>query len=222
MNKLELKISNDGSHTLYRPDIDETYHSIHGAIQEAEHVFIKTGLTPLIKKKGMITILEMGLGTGLNALLTANYSYLVKQQVHYIGLEAYPVDKELIEKLNYVGLIGGTSQKHFAAIHDSKWGSVSVVNNFMTLQKVEQKLEDFAPHKAIDLVYYDAFGPNSQSEVWDIQLFKKIFQYMNNGGILVTYCAKGQVRRDLQSAGFSVERLPGPPGKREMLRAIKP
>ncbi|MCT4582818.1 MAG: tRNA (5-methylaminomethyl-2-thiouridine)(34)-methyltransferase MnmD [Flavobacteriales bacterium] len=222
MNKLELKISNDGSHTLYRPDIDETYHSIHGAIQEAEHVFIQTGLAPLVKKKGMLTLLEMGLGTGLNALLTANYSYLVKQQIHYIGLEAFPVAKALIEKLNYVGLIGGTSQKHFNAIHDSQWGGIGVVNNYMTLQKVEQKLEDFTPHKTIDLVYYDAFGPNSQAEVWDIQLFKKLCHYMHHGGVLVTYCAKGQVRRDLQTAGFIVERLPGPPGKREMLRAIKP
>ena len=221
MNKLQLKISSDGSHTLYRPDIDETYHSIHGAIQESEHVFIKTGLAPLVKKKGMITILEMGLGTGLNALLTANYSYIAKQQIHYIGLEAFPVEKELIEKLNYVNLIGGASQKYFNAIHDLDWGRVGVINNYMTLQKVEQKLEDYIPRKGIDLVYFDAFGPNFQAEVWDINLFDKLFNYMNFNSVLVTYCAKGKVRRDLQAVGFTVERLPGPPGKREMLRATK-
>lgn len=221
MNKLELKLSEDGSHTLYREDIDETYHSIHGAVQEAEHVFIQSGLAPLIGKKRMLTILEMGLGTGLNALLTANLTALVKQQIHYIGLEAYPVEKELVEKLNYPSLIGGTSQKHFDAIHDLNWGRVGVVNNYMTIQKVEQKLEDFIPRKGIDLVYYDAFGPGAQEEVWDINLFDKLFNYMNSNSVLVTYCAKGQVRRDLQTVGFEVERIDGPPGKREMLRATK-
>lgn len=221
MNKLKIQLSEDGSHTLYRADIDETYHSTHGAVQEAEHVFIQAGLAPLAGSKNLLTIVEMGFGTGLNALLTANYAYLVKQQVHYIGLEAYPVELALIKQLNYAEKIGGMSEKHFTKIHDAKWGGIGVVNNFLTIQKEEQKLEDFMPRKAIDLVYYDAFGPNAQAEVWDINLFDKLFNYMNDNGVLVTYCAKGQVRRDLETVGFIVERLDGPPGKREMLRATK-
>lgn len=221
MNKLKLILSEDGSHTLYREDIDENYHSGHGAIQEAVHVFIQAGLAPLVGSKRLLTILEMGFGTGLNALLTANFAHLVKQQIHYIGLEAYPVELDLIKQLNYPEQIGGMSETHFNKIHEAKWDGIGVVNNFLTLQKIEQKLEDFIPRKGIDLVFYDAFGPNSQAEVWDINLFDKLFNYMNSDSVLVTYCAKGQVRRDLESVGFTVERLAGPPGKREMLRATK-
>ncbi len=221
MKNLKLILSDDGSHTLYREDINENYHSTHGAIQEAEHVFIQSGLVPLVGTKNLMTILEMGFGTGLNTLLTANYAHLVKQQIHYIGLEAYPVESDLIKQLNYPEQIGGMSQKHFDKIHEAKWGGIGVVNNFLTLQKMEQKLEDFMPRKGIDLVFFDAFAPQVQSEVWDINLFDKLFNYMNSNSILVTYCAKGQVRRDLESVGFIVERLEGPPGKREMIRATK-
>ena len=221
MNNLKLILSDDGSHTLFRVDLQENYHSTNGAIQEANHVFIQAGLQPFIGKKSSIVILEMGFGTGLNALLTANYVEKNKQQTHYIALEAYPVEEELIQQLNYVEQIGGNSAKNFEKIHQAKWGRIGVVNNFMTIQKVQQKLEDFQPHKAIDIIYYDAFGPQVQAEVWDINLFDKLFNYMNEGGVLVTYCAKGQVRRDLQTVGFFVERLEGPPGKREMIRATK-
>lgn len=221
MDNLKLITSDDGSHTLYRVDIDENYHSTNGAIQEANHVFIEAGLAPLVGSKNLLTVVEMGFGTGLNALLTANYSHLIKQQIHYIGLESYPIESAIISQLNYPEKIGGESQKHFDKIHEAKWGGIGVVNNFFTLQKIEQKLEDFIPRKAIDLVYYDAFGPNSQAEVWNINLFDKLFNYMNGNGVLVTYCAKGQVRRDLESVGFIVERLAGPPGKREMIRATK-
>ncbi len=221
MNNLELKLSDDGSHTLYNKELNENYHSTNGAIQEANHVFIKTGLEPIIGSKPSITIVEMGFGTGLNALLTANYAKETKQQIHYIGIEAYPVDKELISKLNYPEIIGGDSQKHFDKIHEAKWDGIGLVNNYFTIQKMASKLEDFNPRKAIDLVFYDAFGPQVQAEVWDINLFDKLFSFMNDKGVFVTYCAKGQVRRDLEAVGFKMERLEGPPGKREMLRGIK-
>ena len=221
MTKLELKLSDDGSHTLYNKELNENYHSTNGAIQEANHVFIKTGLEPILGTKRSITIVEMGFGTGLNALLTANFAKEMKQQIHYIGIEAYPVDEELISALNYPEILGGDSSKHFKKIHEAKWDGIGLVNNYFTLQKVAKKLEDFEPRKAIDLVYYDAFGPQVQSEVWDINLFDKLFNFMSDKGVFVTYCAKGQVRRDLESVGFKMERLDGPPGKREMLRGTK-
>ncbi len=219
MKNYQLITSEDGSHTIYRVDLDENYHSTHGAIQESKHVFIKNGLQPLLKTKPALTILEVGMGTGLNVLLTAKEAQKNKQQIHYIAVEAYPLSNEIIEKLNYGTLLD--SEKTWQKIHQIEWGRIGVVNNYLTLQKVKQKIEEFEPHKAIDLVYFDAFAPQIQSELWSFEVFDKLFNFMNTNGILVTYCAKGQVRRDLEAVGFEVERLEGPPGKREMLRAIK-
>lgn len=221
---LTLKLSNDGSHTIYREDIDETYHSIHGAIQEAEHVFIKKGIDYLTKKNILsnINILEIGFGTGLNALLTANYSLDNKQKISYIGIEKHPLDTKIIKKLNYSILIDKVfTKKHFDLIHNSEWGKTININKYIALCKIKTTLEELILEENIDLIYYDAFGPKSQPEMWHIDNFYKLYNILSIGGVLVTYCAKGQVRRDLQKVGFDVERLEGPPGKREMLRAIK-
>ena len=216
---LELLLSGDGSHTLYRKDIDETYHSRHGAIQEALHVFIEKGLKEVEKSKKEITILEIGFGTGLNALLTCLNS---KSIVDYIGVEAYPIKVEVLKKLNYnATVIEESSRKVFDDIHNAPWEKKHPITSSFSIQKIEEEIQMLAIQSPIDLVYFDAFGPNSQSEMWDIGIYKKIYEAMNPNGIFVTYCAKGQVRRDLQSVGFEMERLEGPSGKREMLRGRK-
>ena len=216
---LKLIISKDGSHTIYRKDIDETYHSRHGAVQEALHVFISKGLKEIEKSKRPINILEVGFGTGLNALLTCVNS---TSEVNYIGLEANPLSIKVLDSLNYdATVIEDNSQEVFKNIHNSPWETLCSITSLFSIKKVETTIQNFEITQPIDLVYYDAFGPNSQAEMWDISIFEKIYKAMRPQGVFVTYCAKGQVRRDLKSVGFVMERLEGPPGKREMLRGRK-
>ena len=216
---LRLIISKDGSHTIYRKDIDETYHSRHGAVQEALHVFISKGLKEIEKSKRPINILEVGFGTGLNALLTCVNS---TSEVNYIGLEANPLSIKVLDSLNYdATVIEDNSQEVFKNIHNSPWETLCSITSLFSIKKVETTIQNFEITQPIDLVYYDAFGPNSQAEMWDISIFEKIYKAMRPQGVFVTYCAKGQVRRDLKSVGFVMERLEGPPGKREMLRGRK-
>lgn len=216
---LKLILSKDGSHTLYREDIDETYHSRHGAIQEALHVFIDKGLKEVEKSKKEINILEVGFGTGLNALLTCLNS---KSSINYIGLEAFPLQNKVLDRLNYdTTVMGDNSQEIFNSLHNATWGVQCPITSLFTINKIEKKIQEFEIQQPIDLVYFDAFGPNSQAEMWDISIFEKLYEAMSSSGVFVTYCAKGQVRRDLKSVGFAMERLDGPPGKREMLRGRK-
>ena len=216
---VKLIISKDGSHTLYRKDIDETYHSRHGAIQEAQHVFIDMGLKEVEKSKKEINILEVGFGTGLNALLTCLNS---TSKINYIGLESFPLQDKVLGGLNYdTTVIGNNSQEIFNSIHDAPWETQSPITSLFSINKIENEIQKFGIPQSIDLVYYDAFGPNSQAEMWDISIFEKLYKAMSSSGVFVTYCAKGQVRRDLKSVGFTMERLEGPPGKREMLRGRK-
>ena len=217
--KLKLITSKDGSHTLWREDIKEHYHSTHGAIQESLHVFISKGLKDVSKSKQNISILEIGFGTGLNAFLT---SITNDCNISYTGIEAYPIIEEVINQLNYPSQIKQKEiQNNFKKIHLAPWEEFSEITPGFHLKKIEGTIQAINLEKEYDLVYYDAFGPVYQSEMWDISIFKKIYNAMNIGGVFVTYCAKGQVRRDLQSIGFIVERLQGPPGKREMLRGRK-
>jgi tRNA U34 5-methylaminomethyl-2-thiouridine-forming methyltransferase MnmC len=216
---VKLIISKDGSHTLYRKDIDETYHSRHGAIQEAQHVFIDMGLKEVEKSKKEINILEVGFGTGLNALLTCLNS---TSKINYIGLESFPLQDKVLGGLNYdTTVIGNNSQEIFNSIHDAPWETQYPITSLFSINKIENEIQKFGIPQSIDLVYYDAFGPNSQAEMWDISIFEKLYKAMSSSGVFVTYCAKGQVRRDLKSVGFTMERLEGPPGKREMLRGRK-
>ncbi len=216
---VKLIISKDGSHTLYRKDIDETYHSRHGAIQEAQHVFIDMGLKEVEKSKKEINILEVGFGTGLNALLTCLNSI---SKINYIGLEAIPLQNNVLDGLNYdTTVIEDNSQEIFKSIHNAPWEAQYPITSLFSIKKVKKEIQKFEITQSIDLVYYDAFGPNSQAEMWDISIFKKLYKAMSSSGVFVTYCAKGQVRRDLMSVGFVMERLEGPPGKREMLRGRK-
>jgi len=216
-----LKKTADGSHTLYVPELDETYHSVHGSIQEAEHVFIEAGLN-FFEEKSSISILEIGFGTGLNAFLTCREAEKNNIQVNYVGIEAYPLGDEIISKLNYLEQLNLYNQiEQFNKLHQSDWGEEIVINKNFTLTKLKVLLQDFSVDKKFDLIYFDAFGPNTQEEMWSEYIFKKMYDCLNDKGILVTYCAKGVVKRTIKKVGFMLESLPGPPGKREMTRAIK-
>ena len=218
-NNLKIITSNDGSHTIYRKDIDEHYHSIHGSIQESIHVFINAGLRDYLKTKQVVTlnILEIGFGTGLNTLLTIEENQRLKQNILYHTIEPFPIPSSIIEKINFKEI----NKEVFFKIHDFNWEINNSINDYFTFVKIKNKIEDFNPTIKYDLIYYDAFGPNSQQEMWELKIFKHLYNLLNKNGAIVTYCAKGQVRRDFESVGFKVERLPGPKGKREMLRGVK-
>jgi tRNA U34 5-methylaminomethyl-2-thiouridine-forming methyltransferase MnmC len=214
----------DGSHTLFVPSMNEHYHSYHGALEESQYVYIQQGLYPLIEREYKhIRILEIGLGTGLNALLTSLQAEENQIPIFFTSVEAFPLQRDEYEKLNYPDLIThAKAMNEYNAIHESEWGSIQQINAYFSLNKVNSKIEDFACGKEqYDLIYFDAFAPNKQPELWTDEMFAKIFKAMRPGGILVTYCAKSDVRRSMLSAGFGVERLQGPPHKREMLRANK-
>lgn len=219
--KREIIITSDGSTTIHLPEWNEQYHSKHGAIQEAYHVFIKNGLD-CFNTKTKVSILEIGFGTGLNCFIT----YLEAQQndlnIDYTGVEAYPVKQEEIEKLNYVeALKAENEQRVFDKIHSLLWNEKEQLSTNFSLIKKEQFFEDINELDKFNLIYFDAFGARVQPELWTESIFKKMFLALKQNGILVTYSAKGSVRRAMQKVGFTVERLPGPPGKREMLRARK-
>lgn len=217
--KRELQVTSDGSHTLYMPDMDEHYHSVNGAIQESEHVFIEAGLHRLSKKE--IRVLEIGFGTGLNAFLTLLDSMQTDVNITYYSMELYPLDIALVQNLNYGKVLCAGEEALFMALHEAPWNqSASITPNF-TLHKMKGDCNQAELPNEIDLVYFDAFAPDKQPEMWNQELFNKLYFRMNVGGILTTYCAKGAVRRTMKESGFSVERIPGPPGKREMLRATK-
>jgi tRNA U34 5-methylaminomethyl-2-thiouridine-forming methyltransferase MnmC len=211
----------DGSHTFYVPEIDEHYHSIHGAIQESVHVFIKSGLQQIKKKE--INILEVGFGTGLNALLSIIESDNTQQKMNYYGIEKFPLSEDEYSNLNYSELTGFDCTPTFISMHQQKWNKEVKLTSYFKLKKIKADIIDldFSLLPTFDLIYYDAFAPNKQADVWQQPIFEKIYKNASHGAILVTYCAQGAVRRNLGQAGFEVERIPGPPGKREMIKAIK-
>ena len=220
--KRELLITGDGSVTIHLPDWDEQYHSKHGAIAEAIHVFIEAGLEHWVQKnpKQEISILEIGFGTGLNAFLTSEKSISKNLQINYTGVEAYPVSETEINQLNYASLLD-VSQDVFLKLHRVQWESPLEINNNFTLFKRKQFFSEIEDIEYYNIIYFDAFGARVQPELWTESIFELMFGALKSGGILVTYSAKGSVRRSMQAVGFTVERLPGPPGKREMLRATK-
>ena len=216
-------ITADGSHSLYLKDLDQHYHSIHGAIQEGLHVFIEAGLKYITRQnKSSIHILEIGFGTGLNAFLTFIVAEKLNLEINYSSLEAYPLGKEVISKLNYVECLKEENRRGvFNLIHEVPWEQETVVSKSFTLHKIKNTLQEIVFENKYDLIYFDAFGPRVQPEMWTEENFIKLFSALNAGGSLVTYCAKGEVKRTLKKVGFLVEALPGPPGKREMIRGNK-
>jgi tRNA U34 5-methylaminomethyl-2-thiouridine-forming methyltransferase MnmC len=215
--KRTLTKTADGSYTLYVPELDEHYHSIHGALQEAKHVFIQHGLEP-IKDRSSIRVLEMGLGTALNAYLSYQWARKNNITLWYSGVEAYPVEGEIITTcLKEIG-VNQVQDLHFFS--EFVYGSTRGLDSF-TLEPIHAFWADINFKEAYDVVFYDAFGPRAQSELWTLANFQIAFDALKPGGTLVTYCAKGQVKRDLKSVGFTVVSRPGPPGKREMTVATK-
>lgn len=216
--------TSDGSKTIQIEDWDEQYHSIHGAIQESQHVYIKTGLHHFLKLYNPkdLRILEIGFGTGLNAFLTALESGQQGVEIHYEGVEAYPVKANELSQLNYAARIAADQQHLFDSLHELSWEELHPITSNFLLKKRQQFFSELSDENSFDLIYFDAFGARVQPELWTESIFKSMFSALKNKGVLVTYSAKGSVRRAMQTAGFLVERLEGPPGKREMLRATKP
>lgn len=217
---IEIIESGDGSHTLYVPELDETYHSRHGAVAESEHVFIESGLSFYAQKntKQPIRILEVGMGTGLNVLLTIKKAQELHLQIEFVTLEKYPLDIALTEKLNYPELNKHDAHRtYFSEIHRCAWGEQNEIAPNFKLTKIQQGLSEFTT-SGFDVIYYDAFAPTKQPELWTLETLQHVASLCSPETVFVTYCSKGQVRRDLISVGFEMEKIPGPPGKREMLR----
>ena len=223
--KREIITTADGSSTIFLPEWNEHYHSKHGAIQEAYHVFIKTGLEHFLSSSRnlkQVSILEIGFGTGLNALITFLESRKRSVKINYTGIEAYPVSPEEQKNLNYTSLFSeGDSGEIFQRLHNSSWEERVEISETFRLCKKKMLFSEIEANLEYDLVFFDAFGSRVQPDLWTEEIFKKMFAALERGGVLVTYSAKGSVRRAMEAVGFMVERLPGPPGKREMLRASK-
>jgi len=218
--KRELRQTADGSHTLYVPALQEHYHSINGALQESNHIFIKYGLNAVTKTN--ISILEVGFGTGLNASLSASKAASNNLTIQYTALEKYPLESAEIQALNYPSLVNTEGfAELFLSIHQSPWGKNVLVAPGFSILKHQIDLADFSAHEEFDVIYFDAFAPAVQPELWTAGIFSQMFKALKPKGILVTYCAQGQVKRNMKAAGLTIERLPGPPGKREITRARK-
>lgn len=214
-----LRLTDDGSHTLYVDKLDEAYHSTHGALQESVHVFIKQGLHTITKSR--LNILEIGFGTGLNALLTLHFSRKTKQEVRYYAVEKYPLSRAEYSQLNFEQFVDGVPRGCLNLMHDAEWGrSVQVTEGF-SLFKEQADFRSMDIPGDFDLVYFDAFSPDKQPELWSAEVFATIGKSTSKGAVLVTYSSKGVVRRTLSACGFSIEKVPGPPGKREIIRAIR-
>jgi tRNA U34 5-methylaminomethyl-2-thiouridine-forming methyltransferase MnmC len=216
-----LIVTSDGSHSLAMDDVTETYHSIHGAMTESMHVFITNGLRAIGEQKNSINILEVGLGTGLNCLLTLRDSIENDLEVKYTALEPFPLEKELTDQLNYGKLLGAEYEVSLNLIHSSSFNETVKLTDKFSLLKLSSSLVDHSTEDRYDLIYFDAFAPAIDPHLWSPEVFKKVYSVMKNGSLLVTYCAKGSVKRAMKEAGFVIERLEGPPGKREMTRARK-
>lgn len=218
MNKIQR--TSDGSHTLYSERFKEHYHSTHGAMQESMHIFIRNGLEAHAPKKS-INIFEVGFGTGLNAFLTLLFSTHEQQEIRYESIEQYPVNQETVKKLNFATNMSKREQEMFSSLHSAEWDKwVNLFPGF-SFKKNQKDFTDFAPEGMYDIIYFDAFSPEVQPELWEQDLFNKLYEKSNSEAILTTYSSKGIIRRRLIEAGFNVEKIPGPPGKREILRAVK-
>jgi tRNA U34 5-methylaminomethyl-2-thiouridine-forming methyltransferase MnmC len=228
MQNLKIIRTEDGSDSVLNGELNESYHSIHGAVAESKHVFIKNGFRFLITERNPVelAILEIGLGTGLNVLLTWQENRKFDCNIHYTAIEAYPLPDELVKKLNYAESAAGNTEDSagaFLAIHQASWGEFVKISDRFYFRKFRTRYEDYASSgDCYDLVYYDAFSPGRQPELWEVPVLQKTAGCMCPSAVLVTYTAKGQLKRDLRSVGLSVETLQGPPGKKEMIRAVRP
>lgn len=218
VDKIKIIKTNDGSQSLFLEDLQETYHSTHGALGESRYVYIEAGMRYLVEGgHAALRVLEVGFGTGLNALLTAEQASVRGCSVAYDTLEPFPIGRDIYAQLRYESLSASALQ----LMHDSAWNESVRISDFFTIQKHRVKLEAFENRLGYDLIYYDAFAPSKQPEVWAVGNLEKCFDLLVEGGVLVTYCAQGQFKRNLSQCGFKVEVLPGAMGKKEMVRAVK-
>ena len=216
--ELQFVDTGDQSKTLYHPELNEHYHSTHGAYQESVHVYIKSGLNQL-HDKDRISVFEMGFGTGLNVLLSWMFSVENDIEIDFTSIELFPLPQSIWSELGYYK--SPEQKRVFEKLHLSDWERVKEIDDNFHFVKHETSLHNFETEKKFDVIFFDAFGPEKQPDLWEVPIFEKLFSILNPDGFLVTYSAKGQVRRNMIEAGFTVERIPGPPGKREMLRAIR-
>ncbi len=214
-------LTKDGSHTIHDPSIGESYHSVFGALTESRHVFIQEGLKSISQSLHKLKVFEIGFGTGLNAWLT----YLETEstpnlRIQYTTIDAFPLEFELIKQLNYPDFLGGdTKSSIFYQLHNIEWGKMHAFSSSFTFLKHLTTLESYLPDEKYHLIYFDAFSPSHQASLWTSEILEKISGMMHTGGLLVSYCARGAFRRNLLALGFDIEKVPGPPGKREMTRA---
>ena len=222
-NNLTFALTDDGSSTIYNASIGEHYHSRHGALQESRHVFLKSGLEYYLDKEQVkkAEILEVGFGTGLNFLLTADYSLAQYLQVHYTGIEAYPLPLEMIDKTGYDQYLNPDTWNTFLENYAGGFNSDVKINKAITLELAECKLLDFNSERKFDVLYFDAFAAIHQPEMWTDESLSHICSFLKPGSVFVTYAITGNLKRSMKALGFSIEKAPGAPGKREMLRAVK-
>jgi tRNA U34 5-methylaminomethyl-2-thiouridine-forming methyltransferase MnmC len=218
--KREIIQTSDGSTTIHLPDWNESYHSKHGAIQEACHVFIKNGLS--LFQGEAVSVLEIGFGTGLNAFITYLEAKKHDQTIDYVGVEAYPISSEEVLLMNYVAELKAENESAvFDKMHQCEWEEKIAISNDFSLTKRKQFFNEISDENKFNLIYFDAFGYRVQPELWSTEIFEKMYKSLKSKGVLVTYAARGVVKRSMQEVGFTVEKLEGPPGKREMFRATK-
>ena len=218
--KREIIVTSDGSTSIHLPEWDESYHSKHGAIQEAQHVFIKNGLS--LFKGQSVSILEIGFGTGLNTFITFLEGKKLNQSIEYVGVEGFPLAADEVLQMNYVKQLNADEwRSEFKRMHDSEWENIVTIDAKFRLTKRKQMFIEIADVNQFDLIYFDAFGYRVQPELWSVEIFTKMHMALKSGGILVTYACRGPIKRAMIEAGFQIEKLAGPPGKREMLRGTK-
>ena len=217
MKEREIVKTKDGSHTIFVPELNEHYHSSYGAIQESRHIYIENAFKKI--DKSYIKVLELGFGTGLNCLLTALEAKKTNKGVIYFGVEKYPLDNEEIGKINYAKLLN--AEDLFKRIHEIKWGPLSNLTPTFAIVKEKKDIKDFTSSLVFDIIYFDAFAPNVQPDLWTTEIFKKLYKKLSINGILITYSSKGTVKQALRDANFFVQRLAGPEGKRHIISATK-
>jgi tRNA U34 5-methylaminomethyl-2-thiouridine-forming methyltransferase MnmC len=217
--KTQLVTTSDGSHTLFVPEIDEHYHSVNGAIQESRHIFINAALNQCTKTD--IHVLEIGFGTGLNAFLSLLEAEKTNKKILFTTIELYPIAQENVGLFNYAEQIDPARKSDFEQLHIAEWNKRVFINEHFTLEKILADFTSFQFNNRYDVIFFDAFSPEKQPEMWQEEIFSRLYDISNNDCILTTYCAKGAVRRAMQQAGYVVERIAGPKGKREILRCRK-
>jgi tRNA U34 5-methylaminomethyl-2-thiouridine-forming methyltransferase MnmC len=219
----KIIVTLDGSHSIEIPEMNVTYHSIHGAIQESKHVFIEAGLKSLILTEGaQLNVFEMGFGTGLNALLTIIEAEKPQKKIYYETVDPFPLDNTETRSLNYCKQLDREDlQPIFEQLHSCEWETKTSITENFHFKKSKSSLLNRENSETFELIYFDPFAPNAQPELWTKEIFEKMFAMLEPDGVLVTYCSKGDVRRTMQAAGFTIEKLPGPKGKREMIRAVR-